>query len=68
MPELAVEHARSMDIVTYAQPSRPRRHVVGAEARRPLAHDHGLIWLLILLGALGLAFWSAVIAVLVAFL
>jgi len=71
-----------VDIATAAQPrtagryavgtesKRPvaGRYAVGTESKRPVARDSGLIWILTLLGGLGLLFWSAVVLALVALL
>ena len=57
-----------MDTVTASQPGAARRQRARAENRRARARDYGLIWLLTLLGALGLLFWSAVVAGLLAVL
>ena len=57
-----------MDTATAARPLIARRYAAGAESRRPAARDDGLIWLLVLLGGLGVLFWSAVVLALVAFL
>ena len=57
-----------MDTVTASQPRATRQHAARGERRLPGARDYGLIWLLTLLGALGLLFWSAVVAGLLAVL
>ena len=57
-----------MDTATAARPRVTPRDGTRAERRRPVARDNGLIALLALLVALGLLFWSAVIAGLVALL
>ena len=57
-----------VDTATAARPRISRRYAVRGESRRPVARDTGLIWLLTLLGGLGLLFWSAVVLVLLAFL
>ena len=64
-------HCRRRPIVDTATATEPRitRYLaVSAESKRPVARDHGLIWLLTLLGGLGLLFWSSVVLVLVVFL
>ncbi len=57
-----------MDTATAAQPRVTPRDVPRAGSRRPVARDNGLMALLTLLVALGLLFWSAVIAGLVVLL
>ena len=57
-----------MDTATAARPRVTPRDGTRVERRRPVARDNGLIALLALLVALGLLFWSAVIAGLVALL
>ena len=57
-----------MDTATAARPLIAGHYGVGAESRRPAPRDGGLIWLLALLGGLGVLFWSAVVLALVAFL
>jgi len=51
---------------TAAEPRIARRYAVGAQSKRPVTRDYGLIWLLTLLGGLGLLFWSAVVLAVVA--
>jgi hypothetical protein len=66
-----VPQCRTLSIVDIATAARPRtagRYAVGTESKRPVARDSGLIWLLTLLGGLGLLFWSAVVLALVALL
>ena len=57
-----------VDTATAAQPRIARRYAVGAESKRPVTRDYGLIWLLTLLGGLGLLFWSAVALAVAAFI
>ena len=57
-----------MDTATVSQPRVTPRDVIRPESRRSAAPDNGLTWLLALLVALGLLFWSAVIAGLLAVL
>ena len=57
-----------MDTATAAQPRVTSGDVTGAGSRRPAARDNGVMALLALLAALGLLFWSVVIAGLVALL
>jgi len=57
-----------MDTATVSQPRVTPRDVIRTESRHPAVRDDGLRWLLAALVALGLLFWSAVIAGLVALL
>jgi hypothetical protein len=57
-----------VDTATAAEPRIARHYGAGAKSKRPVSRDYGLIWLLTLLGGLGLLFWSAVLLALVAFL
>ncbi len=57
-----------MDTVTVAKQGVTSRDVTRVGSRRPVVRDKGLIVLLAVLGTLGLLFWSAVIAGLLALL
>ena len=57
-----------VDTATAAEPRIARHYGLSAECRRPVACDYGLIWLLTLLGGLGLLFWSAVALAVAAFI